>query len=347
MMQVATAYHIGAPGVPWGEVERAAWLAERVVQRSYHDIVLSRLEAICKTEHVEALFAVDRYGALSHDPSRYPLLYVQSRTWSPDKPCVLITGGVHGYETSGVLGAMRFLEEHATKYAEHCNLLIAPCVSPWAFEHIQRWNAAAVDPNRSFRTGMVPDGAGAKQEDDAIAAGSSWRGAPAALDNLAEESVALARLIASRGAAEWLCHVDLHETTDSDEGEFIPAKAARDGHSYVRGEVPDGFYVVGDAGTPLTASEQASFLGAVVAAVRCVTHIAPADADGRIINEVATQEGVIMYPYAALGLCGSAAAARFAATTEVYPDSTSATEEECTAAQVAAVCGALDHVLGL
>ena len=127
----------------------------------------------------------------------------------------------------------------------------------------------------------------------------------------------------------------------------FPAKAARDGHAYVRGEVPDGFYVVGDAGTPLTASEQASFLGAVVAAVRCVTHIAPADADGRIINEVATQEGVIMYPYAALGLCGSAAAARFAATTEVYPDSTSATEEECTAAQVAAVCGALDHVLGL
>ena len=28
---------------------------------------------------------------------------------------------------------------------------------------------------------------------------------------------------------KWLMHVDLHETTDSDFSEFIPAKAARDG----------------------------------------------------------------------------------------------------------------------
>mgnify|MGYP000741713275 CR=1 FL=1 len=31
------------------------------------------------------------------------------------------------------------------------NLLVAPCVSPWAYERIQRWNFDALDPNRSFR----------------------------------------------------------------------------------------------------------------------------------------------------------------------------------------------------
>jgi hypothetical protein len=35
--------------------------------------------------------------------------------------------------------------------AGRINLLVAPCVSPWAYERIQRWNAHAVDPNRSFR----------------------------------------------------------------------------------------------------------------------------------------------------------------------------------------------------
>ena len=49
-----------------------------------------------------------------------------------DKPSVLVTGGVHGYETSGVQGALAFLETEAQRYADRFNICVAPCVSPWS-----------------------------------------------------------------------------------------------------------------------------------------------------------------------------------------------------------------------
>ena len=36
-------------------------------------------------------------------------------------------------------------------------------------------------------------------------------------------------LVDAQGVGTWMVHVDLHETTDTDETEFRPAKAARDG----------------------------------------------------------------------------------------------------------------------
>ena len=39
-----------------------------------------------------------------------------------------------------------------------------------------------------------------------------------------------------------MIHVDLHETTDSDETEFMPAKASRDGEYIAPDVIPDGFY---------------------------------------------------------------------------------------------------------
>ena len=63
----------------------------------------------------------------------------------------LVTGGVHGYETSGVMGALGFLETRAEAYVGAVDLLVAPCLSPWAYERIYRWNYDAIDPNRSFR----------------------------------------------------------------------------------------------------------------------------------------------------------------------------------------------------
>src|SRR5690606_5200143 len=193
---------------------------------------------------------------------------------------------VHGYETSGVHGALRFIDEHASGYAGRINLLVAPCVSPWAYERIHRWNADAVDPNRSFRE-----------------------------DSPAEESAALMRLVAPfRG--RFLVHIDLHETTDTDESEFRPALAARDGAEHEPGSIPDGFYLVDDSGNP-----QPAFQAAVVEAVAAVTHIAPADAKGEIIGSPMVAEGVIEYPMTQLGLCAGITGARFTTTTEVYPDS--------------------------
>ena len=138
------AYPIGTAGKPWGSSEKAEWLATRKIARAYKDEVLDKLDTLTDR------FVVTQYGSLSHDPDRYPLFSVRSSNWSADKPCVLVTGGVHGYETSGVQGAILFLQTKAEAYSETFNIIVVPCVSPWGYETIQRWNAQAVDPNRSF-----------------------------------------------------------------------------------------------------------------------------------------------------------------------------------------------------
>ncbi len=88
-----------------------------------------------------------------------------------------------------------------------------------------------------------------------------------------------------------LVHIDLHETTDTDESEFRPALAARDGKPYEPGEIPDGFYLVDDSENP-----QPGFQQAIIAAVAKVTHIAPADRNGKIIGSPVVAPGVIHYP---------------------------------------------------
>jgi hypothetical protein len=301
---LVNAYPIGTPGQPWGDAERAAWLARQRSQRSYRADVVAAVEALA------GQFEVQRYGAVAHDGDVHELVALRSRDWDEALPSVLVTGGVHGYETSGVHGALAFLAGRAGDYARRVNLLVVPCVSPWAYERIHRWNADAVDPNRSFRP-----------------------------DSPAPESAALMALVAPL-AGRILVHIDLHETTDSDEGEFRPALAARDGTPFEPGSIPDGFYVVGD-----TANPQLAFQQAVVAAVAAVTHIAPADESGEIIGSPVVAPGVILYPFRDLGLCAGMTDARYTTTTEVYPDSPRATPAQCNAAQVAAICGAIDHAL--
>jgi hypothetical protein len=297
-------YRIGTPGTAWGDVERAAWRASTTPQRSYADDVLRVVERL------RAIHDAVEYGRLAYDDDVFPLFAIRTRAFDETRPTVLVTGGVHGYETSGVHGALRFAERHAADYASRANVIVAPCVSPWAYERIQRWNANAVDPNRSFS----PSG-------------------------LAEESRALVRLMAPLHGRVAV-HVDLHETTDSDEQEFRPALAARDGQRDEPGTIPDGFYLVDDTENP-----QPAFQAAILDAVARVTHIAPADPDGTIIGSPVVAPGVIRYPLVQLGLCAGMTGATYTTTTEVYPDSPRATPEQCIAAQVAAVCAGLDHAL--
>jgi hypothetical protein len=297
-------YPIGTPGVPWGEAEVATWRSRQTVKRSYEADVLRVIETL------RSRYDLVQYGRLDYRPDKYPLFAIKSRGWRDALPCVLVTGGVHGYETSGVHGALRFVDEHAADYEGRINLLVAPCVSPWAYEVIHRWNMHAVDPNRSFRE-----------------------------DSPAHESAALMRLVAPFRDGV-LVHVDLHETTDTDESEFCPALAARDGVAHVPGEIPDGFYLVDDSEHP-----QPEFQQAVIAAVAKVTHIAQADRHGKIIGSPVVAPGIITYPLKRLGLCASITRAVYKTTTEVYPDSPRATPERCNAAQVAAVCAAIDFAL--
>ena len=297
-------YPIGTPGQPWRDAERAQWLACQRKQRSHADDVLAAIDRL------RDRFDVVEYGRLDYAGESYPLLALKSRDWRDDLPVALVTGGVHGYETSGVHGALRFAERDAADYAGRINLLIVPCVSPWGYERIHRWNPHAIDPNRSFRDGSP-----------------------------AEEAAALMRLVAPL-EGRIVLHIDLHETTDSDESEFRPALAARDGKPYEPGEIPDGFYTVGDSVNP-----QLPFQRAVIDAVAKVTHIAPADARGEIIGSAVVSPGVILYPVKSLGLCAGVTDAGYVTTTEVYPDSPRTTPDECNAAQAAAVRAALDFVL--
>jgi len=54
---------------------------------------------------------------------------------------------------------------------------------------------------------------------------------------------------------------------------------------------------------------------------------------------------VIEFPVSRWALCAAITGARFATTTEVYPDSPGTTPEECIAAQVAAVRAAVEFAL--
>ncbi|MBB5210510.1 M14 family metallopeptidase [Microbulbifer hydrolyticus] len=297
-------YPIGTPGAPWGDTERAEWLSRQIRHRSYEAEVLSAIEKL------RARFDVEEYGCLEYGDESFPLLAIRSRDWNDELPVVLVTGGVHGYETSGVHGALQFVDQYAADYAGRVNLLVAPCVSPWAYERIHRWNPNAIDPNRSFYE-----------------------------DSPAGESAALMRLVAPV-RDRVLMHIDLHETTDTDETEFRPALAARDGKPFTPGGIPDGFYLVDDSENP-----QPEFQQAVIAAVEKVTHIAPADDNNEIIGSTVVARGVIEYPLKKLGLCASVTSAKYKTTTEVYPDSPRAKPEQCNRAQAVAVCAAIDYAL--
>jgi len=95
------------------------------------------------------------------------------------------------------------------KYSDKFNVLVCPCVNPWGYECIQRWDCTGIDPNRSF-----------------------YENSPC------EPSAAVYNLVKKLGL-KWLQHTDLHETTNSDYFEFMPALASRDGMQFENtGSVP-------------------------------------------------------------------------------------------------------------
>lgn len=301
-------YPIGKPGTPWTAADKAAWLGRQRVQRSFAQEVLAPLQT-----RLPAQAELFQYGVLDYRGfgfGSYPLCAVRSRRWEPGRPVVLVTGGVHGYETSGVQGALRWIEQEFEAHAAAVNLLVLPCVSPWGYETINRWNPEALDPNRQFRPNSPADEA------------------------------ALAMACVSANCERVDVHVDLHETTDTDNSEFGPAKAARDGVRFERDAIPDGFYLVADSERPVP-----QFQRALIDAVRRVTHIAAADERGLIIGAPLQQEGVINIAQRSSGLCGGMTGARFVTTTEVYPDSPTASPDQCNEAQVSAVNAAIEHLL--
>ncbi|MBV8044615.1 M14 family metallocarboxypeptidase [Pluralibacter sp.] len=297
-------YPIGSPGQPWTEREKLLWQQGQTRYRCYKNDVLDVLDTL------KHRYEIVQYGELHYGDDRYPLMAAKSKNWDDNLPVALITGGVHGYETSGVMGALDFLAECRSEYVGKLNLLVAPCVSPWAYERITRWNYNAVDPNRQF----FPQGQAA-------------------------ESQALMMFIAPL-KGQFAVHVDLHETTDTDESEFSPALAARDGLQYEPKNIPDGFYLVSDA-----QNSRLDFQRAIISAVAEVTHIAPAEDDGSMLGFPVVSSGVVEYDNNAYHLCSTMTGAPFTTTTEVYPDSAETSPEECIRAQVVTVRRAIDFAL--
>ena len=76
-----------------------------------------------------------------------------------------------------------------------------------------------------------------------------------------------------------------------------------------------------------------------------MTHIAPPDEQNKIIGADVAQKGVINYNKRKLFLCGGFTTADYVTTTEVYPDSSSATPRQCIDAQIAAICGGLNYLM--
>ncbi|MFN3454802.1 MAG: M14 family metallocarboxypeptidase [Pseudobdellovibrio sp.] len=286
----------------WKQEDKDKWYSQQTIKRSYQD------EVVRKIRSMSSDFEVIQYGVLSLNPERYPLFMIRSNTFDKLKKTVLVTGGVHGYETSGVQGAIDFFKTTAKHYESYFNFVCAPCISPWSYETINRWNPKAIDPNRSFR------------------------------ENSPAEECELF-LKATHDLNPYI-HIDLHETTDTDNTVFRPALEKRDGIEIPFSEIPDGFYLVGDTENP-----QPKFQKAIIDAVEKVTHIALPDDKGYLLGDKLEQYGVINYPVKKLFLCAGAFNPKYCTTTEVYPDSPKVTPQICIEAQVTAIKAGLDYTL--
>ena len=292
---------------PWGAKEKEDWFKDQVIKRSYLDEVVTKIRKMINKPN--STFDLIQYGELSLNPKKYPVFLIKTKNFDSKKKTVLITGGVHGYETSGVHGALLFMEKHVENYINDFNFICAPCISPWGYETINRWNHLAIDPNRSFYK-----------------------------DSPAEECRLFLEAMQTQNA-QITAHFDLHETTDTDNTIFRIALEKRDAKKQELSEIPDGFYVVGNS-----QRIEKGFQKAIIESVKKVTHIAPADDRGMLIGVKIEDEGVVNYDMKKLFLCGGFSEAKYSTTTEVYPDSPKITDEICNFAQVAAICGGLDYI---
>ncbi|WP_072711172.1 M14 family metallopeptidase [Francisella uliginis] len=296
-------YHIGTPGEKWGSQEKQQWLNEQGKKRSYNEEAEQKILALTSN------FDVDVYHKLEYSVGSYKLYALKTKNWDASKPSILVTGGVHGYETSGVQGAISFAQTRALEFAKDFNIVILPCLSPWGYETINRWNPNAVDPNRSFY-----------------------------LDSGCQESVAAMKYVYSLNQ-DFIMHIDLHETTDTDDSEFRPALAAREGIFIDKWGIPDGFYLVANSNRP-----HHEFQNYIIDAVAKVTHIAPTDPDISILGDDTIKNGVMVCDSDKEKLCMSLSNAEYTTTTEVYPDSPKTNPQECILAQVEAIAAGIEYI---
>lgn len=108
--------------------------------RSYTEIT-RRIENL-HGEHLQ----VEEAGRVEE----YPVHHVRVDRDSANARKMLITGGVHGDEPSGVEAALLFLERVAAERVPHFQFSVIPCLNPGGYIRNTRENDKGVDINRSF-----------------------------------------------------------------------------------------------------------------------------------------------------------------------------------------------------
>ena len=316
----------------WKEEDKLEWLSKQRFQRSYEKQVLTRIDQL---REIGGNLKITSYGNLSLQErnelvldgavlsgeeykNRYPLYYAEVGDMSNQKPIVVVTGGTHGYEESGVYGALEFLEKDVANYTDQFNFFVFPCVSPFAYEVNQRWTHNAWDPNRSFDRSKpyVPE-------------------AQLVMDVLDEARKKVDR--------DFAAAVDLHETPDRDKT-MMPPQYQRYGINLTSEDIliPNGYYLISNV------SNQAPNMAAhIVETVRKVTPIAP---DPEIHGEI-NENGVVTSKgddptHQGLNQAYMRTISENSFTTEIYPEIHPEPQgsQEAIAAQRATIHGILDYL---
>lgn len=301
----------------WDESRVQAWrdavLADGK-KRDYGDVV-SRITRLPANTHI-----VERHAVMEEGN---PLYRITVGDVDNGHPNILITGGVHGYEPSGVEAALTFAQANAPSLTDKFNFVIYPCLSPWAYEYDQRWNADGEDPNRLF-TRMPKDPK------------------PGVFRTYDIEECRHFMNSMEAHNVKFTCAIDLHETCDRDiELRILRSERFDEALAPDYQDIPQGYYLtLSERGQEAENDRQLSFGRAIIEEVQKISPIAPKQF---ILNGKKNYSGIILSaPYDGLMRAYLDNHAELVAVTEVYPDHKDMTPQKSVAAQLASIQGALN-----
>lgn len=298
----------------WDDAQISAWREDVMVsgKKRDYEVIKSQVAALPANTNTVETYATTSDG--------YPLYRITVGDVNNGNPNILIVGGVHGYEPSGVEASVKFLQEEAPKLSQEFNFVVYPCITPWAYEFDQRWNSQAQDPNRLFARG------------DKFADIEECR---YFMDSMELNTI------------PFTAAFDLHETPDSDR-KLRVLRSERFGTPLAPDylEIPQGFYMMlTKRDTAGENAEQLLFGQAILDEVKKISPIAP---EATMLEGKVNYGGVILAP-ASEGLTRHYLGkhAGLVAVTEVYPDHKDMSPEKSIDTQIAAVKGGLNYVRNL
>ncbi len=119
-------------------------------RRDYEANVVSRLQKL-DSNHI----SLTTYRTSQSGDEKFDHLFVTIGDLGNGNPNILLIGGVHGNEPSGVEACVRIAEQfNESADPPDINIVIFPCLFPWSYVHNQRWvYEDALDPNRHMIVG--------------------------------------------------------------------------------------------------------------------------------------------------------------------------------------------------